>query len=191
MMSSAPAIPSTAVAMPNAHCLIRTGLAPISRSASWSCATARIARPMKVFDRYSVSRIVSAGGHRERDQQPERNPHIADPPGLADIGRGDRALVDAELQDDQHFDDEGDAEEERDAAHAGVAAALLEGLVIDAVGDKPEHEQQRRDQQPRQQRIDIVAVVEEITRHRTPAPERPDARHGERRAGRTRPTARG
>jgi hypothetical protein len=54
------AIPSTAVAMPNAHCLTLTGLAPISRSASWSCATARIARPMNVFDRYSASKIVSA-----------------------------------------------------------------------------------------------------------------------------------
>ena len=59
-MSRAPAIPSTAVAMPNAHCLIRTGLAPISRSASWSCATARIARPMNVRDRYSANRIVIA-----------------------------------------------------------------------------------------------------------------------------------
>ena len=101
---------------------------------------------MKVFDRYSASRIVSAGGDRERDDQAVRNPHVADPPGLADIGRGDRALVDAELQDDQHFDDEGDAEEERDAAHAGVAAALFEGLVIEAVGGKAEQEQERRDQ---------------------------------------------
>ena len=155
-------MPSTAVAMPNAHCLIRIGLAPISRSASWSCATARIARPMKVRDRYSVSRIVSADRDHERDHQPERNPHVADPPGLADIVRGDRALVDAELQDDQDFDDEGDAEEERDAAHAGVAAALFEGFVIQPVGDETEQEEQRRDQQPRQQRIDPVMLVEEV-----------------------------
>ena len=60
MISSAPAIPSTAVAMPKANCLMRTGLAPISRNASSSCATARIARPMKVFDRYTASSTVSA-----------------------------------------------------------------------------------------------------------------------------------
>ena len=101
------------------------------------------------------------GGDRERDDQAERNPHIADPPGLADIGRGDRALVDAELQDDQHFDDERDAEEERDAAHAGVAAALFECLVIQAIGGETEQEQERRDQQPRQQRVDPVMFVED------------------------------
>ena len=141
MISKAPAIPSTAVAMPNAHCLTLIGLAPIKRSASWSCATARIARPMKVRDRYSVSRIGQRSGDRERDQQPVRNPHIADAPGLADIIGGDRALIHAELQDDQHFDDEGDAEEERDAAHAGIAAALLERFVVQAVGGETEHKE--------------------------------------------------
>ena len=65
------------------------------------------------------------------------------------------------MQNEQHFDDEGDAEEERDAAHAGIAAALFERLVVQAVGDKTEHEEQRRDQQPCQQRIDIKAFVEE------------------------------
>ena len=51
MISIAPASAVTAVAMPNAHCLMRTGLAPISRSAGSSCATALIARPVKVCDR--------------------------------------------------------------------------------------------------------------------------------------------
>ena len=59
IISSAPASAATAVAMPNAHCLIRTGLAPISRSAGSSCATALIARPVNVRDRYSVSNTVS------------------------------------------------------------------------------------------------------------------------------------
>ncbi len=40
--------PSTAVAMPKAHCLIAVGLAPIRRSAISSWATARIARPVNV-----------------------------------------------------------------------------------------------------------------------------------------------
>jgi hypothetical protein len=60
MMSIAPASAVTAVAMPNAHCLMRTGSAPIRRSAPSSCATALIARPVKVFFRYSVSPAVSA-----------------------------------------------------------------------------------------------------------------------------------
>ncbi len=68
------------------------------------------------------------------------------------------------MQDDQHFDDEGNAEEKRNAAHGGIAAAALEGLVINPVGDEPEHEQKRRDQKPRHQRIDVVAVVEEKDR---------------------------
>ena len=102
-----------------------------------------------------------ADRHRERDELPDRNAQVAEPPGAADIGRGDRTLVDAELQDDQHFDDEGDAEEEGDAAHAGVAAALLERLVVEAVGDEPEQEEQRRDQEPGQQRVDLIAIVEQ------------------------------
>ncbi len=68
------------------------------------------------------------------------------------------------MQDDQHLDDERDAEEERDAAHAGIAAAPLKSLVIQAVGDKTEAEQQRRDQQPCQQWVDRKVLVEEIHR---------------------------
>ncbi len=77
---------------------------------------------------------------------------------FADILGGDRALIDAELHDDQHFDDESDAEEERDAAHAGIAAALFERFVVQAVGGKTEHEEQRCDQQSRNQRIDAVGA---------------------------------
>ena len=46
--------------MPNAHCLMRTGLAPIRRSAGSSCATALMARPVKVFEKYSVNTMVMA-----------------------------------------------------------------------------------------------------------------------------------
>ena len=65
------------------------------------------------------------------------------------------------MQDDQHFDNERDAEEECDAAHAGIAAALFECLVIQSVGGKAEEEEERRDQKPRQKRVDIKAIVEE------------------------------
>ena len=51
MMSSAPASAQVPVAMPNAHCFTRTGSAPINASAVWSCATALIARPVKVRER--------------------------------------------------------------------------------------------------------------------------------------------
>jgi len=81
---------------------------------------------------------------------------------IASLDEQVRALVDAELHDDQHLDDEGDAEEKRDAANSGVGAAPLEGLVIDAVGEQAEQEKQRRDHEPRQQRINVVAFVELI-----------------------------
>ena len=58
MISRAPARAATAVAMPKAHCLMRTGLAPIRRKAGSSWATALMARPVKVLDKYSVSRTV-------------------------------------------------------------------------------------------------------------------------------------
>jgi len=46
------------------------------------------------------------------------------------------------LKDDQHLDDEGDAEEKAMRA-PGVAAAPLEGLVVEAIGDDTEQEEQR------------------------------------------------
>jgi hypothetical protein len=48
MISNAPATAVVAIEMPKAMRLMRVGEAPMSRSASWSCATAEIARPMKV-----------------------------------------------------------------------------------------------------------------------------------------------
>ncbi len=66
------------------------------------------------------------------------------------------------MKDDQHLDDEGDAEEESDAAHPGVAAAPFEGLVVEAIGDDTEQEEQRRDQDAGQQWIDVVAVIAQI-----------------------------
>ena len=64
MISIAPASALTAVAMPKAHCLMRTGFAPIRRSAGSSCATALIARPVKVFGEVE----------RQRDGQDEATP---------------------------------------------------------------------------------------------------------------------
>jgi hypothetical protein len=55
MISIAPARALTPVAMPNAHCLMRTGFAPMRRSAGSSCATALIARPVNVLDKYTVN----------------------------------------------------------------------------------------------------------------------------------------
>ena len=59
MISKAPASAQVPVAMPNAHCLMRTGSAPISASAVWSWATALIARPVNVPERYSESPVIS------------------------------------------------------------------------------------------------------------------------------------
>src|SRR5437899_1329619 len=92
-MSKAPAIPSTAVAMPNAHCLIRIGLAPISRSASWSCPTARIARPMHVRDRYNGRQ------HQKGRMRDVGNVEQAERDGQS---KADRRIEAAEQHTDHH-----------------------------------------------------------------------------------------
>ncbi len=53
--------PTDAVAIDSAKAmrLIRTGSAAISRSAPWSCATARIARPRKVRERNNCNPPIS------------------------------------------------------------------------------------------------------------------------------------
>ena len=51
MIRNAPASDAVAIEMPKAMRLMRIGSAAISCSASWSCATAMMARPMKVRDR--------------------------------------------------------------------------------------------------------------------------------------------
>jgi len=48
MMRNEPATAQVAIEMPKAICLILIGLAAISCSATRSCDTARIARPMKL-----------------------------------------------------------------------------------------------------------------------------------------------
>ena len=64
-----------------------------------------------------------------------RDAVFAERQARADIGCLHGALVDAEAQDQADLDDEGEAEEEREPAHRGLAAALLERLVIEAVDD--------------------------------------------------------
>src|SRR6185295_2110790 len=68
-------------------------------------------------------------------------PHVADGEAFADIVGLDEALVDAEPEDQAHLYDEGDAEEKREPSHPGLRAALLEGLVVEAVdGDADQEE---------------------------------------------------
>ncbi len=50
-----PATPAVAIDRANASSLTRTGVTPIRRSASWSCATASTARPKKVCVRKSCT----------------------------------------------------------------------------------------------------------------------------------------
>ena len=78
MISSAPASAQVAVAMPKAQRLMRTGSAPISRSAPSSCATALIARPVKVRDRYSVSAAVSASATPNATSMRFGHAHVAE-----------------------------------------------------------------------------------------------------------------
>ena len=51
MIRNAPAMAAVAIEMPNATRLILIGFAAIRLSACWSCATAMMARPMKVRER--------------------------------------------------------------------------------------------------------------------------------------------
>ena len=140
-MSKAPAIPSTAVADAERPLLDpdRVGAHQpqrllVLRDRADRASHERSRQVQRQQDRQRSS-------DHERDHQPKRNPHVANSPGLADIARGDRALVHTELQNDQYFDDECDAEEERDAAHAGVAAALFECFVVQAVGGETEQKE--------------------------------------------------
>ncbi len=102
MISSAPAIDAVAIEMPKAMRLMRVGEAAISCRASWSCATAEIARPVKVRDRIELQRrrtSASAATHGTsmrsgKSIKPMRQRR-------SDIGRLDVAVVDAEHQD-QH-----------------------------------------------------------------------------------------
>ena len=59
------------MAMPKAHCLMRTGLAPIRRSAGSSCATALMARPVKVLRQIQRQRH----GQDERDAEGHQHAH--------------------------------------------------------------------------------------------------------------------
>jgi hypothetical protein len=75
---------------------------------------------------------------------------------LADVGGIDQALVDAEGEDQTDFDDERDAEKERETAHPGVGAAFLERLVVEAVDRDAEQEERRHQRQPGENRVPAV-----------------------------------
>ena len=73
--------------------------------------------------------------HEERDQHAQRQFDKAEMQAGADIGRLDKAVVDAEDQDQADLADKQQAEEEGETLNR-FFAALLEGIVIDLVDDR-------------------------------------------------------
>src|ERR1700729_2130607 len=111
---NAPASDAVAIETAKAMRLIRIGSAPMSWSASWSCDTAMMARPVKVRVRNSC-RAASIESDI-RHQHAQRQVDHADVPARLDIARLDVAVIAPEHQDQAHLGDEQDAEEEGKAA---------------------------------------------------------------------------
>ncbi len=132
--------------------LMRVGLAAIRRSANWSCATARIARPTKVRDMKSCSPPTSASATRQGTSR--RNGRSTTPRLQAgpDIGCLDQAVVDAEHQHQRDLGDEQQAEEECEAAQCFIAASF-EGDVVDLVDRGAEQIERRQREHGGQDRI--------------------------------------
>ena len=94
----------------------------------------------------------------ERNDHSLRDSHIAEHfDAGADIARLHHALVDAESEDQADLHDERDAEEKRYSPDALVGAAALEGEVVELVDRQAEHEEHRRQQEAREQRVHAVA----------------------------------
>ena len=147
MIRQAPASEAVAIDRPKAMRLILVGLAAISRSASWSCATAWMARPMKVRDRKSCRPHHHRHRDQERHQQPQRQVEQAEMQAGPDIGRLHRPVVDAEDQHQRDLGDEQQAEEERQAAQRLVVAPL-EGDVVDLIDRHAEQVEGRQQRSP-------------------------------------------
>ncbi len=161
MIRKAPAIAAVAMEMPKAMRLIFTGSTAISRSASWSCDTAMMARPRNVRDRNSCSPANSASETTHgismrsgRSKKPKRK-------RLVDIGRLDIAVIDTEDHDQRHFGHEQHAEEESEPAQRFLSA-LFEGAIIDLVDGKAQQVEHRQHQQARQDGIDPDPDIQEI-----------------------------
>ena len=158
MISRAPASAQVPVAMPNAHCLMRTGSAPISASASLVLCHG--------LDRAAGERagkIQRETGdqhqrHAEGNQHPHGYAHVTERNALADVCGLHHALVHAEAQDQHHLHDERNAEKEGKPAQAGVGAAAFEGGVIEAVNGESGQEKDRRKQDAGEQRIETEAA---------------------------------
>ena len=117
-----------------------------------------MARPMKVRVRMSCSAAIMKQRHHARHQDAQRNVEVAEMPGRADIARLDVAVVDAEIEHQQHFGDEQKAEEEGEAAQRFLAA-LLERDVIDLIDPGAERVERRRHDDGGQDRDRARAVA--------------------------------
>jgi len=140
---------AVAIEIANAMRLMRTGEAAMSASATWSCATAMMARPMKVRLRNSSSAAnrVSATRHGTSMRH--------------DIGGLDVAVVDAKDEDERNLGDEQKAEEEGKPAQR-FPAVFLEGRVIDLVDERTERIEHRQHDEACQDRINAEPRVHDI-----------------------------
>ena len=81
----------------------------------------------------------------------------------ADIGRFDKAVIDAEDQDQRHLGDEQQTEKEGEPLDR-LLAARFERVVIELIDDHPDHEKHRQHQHPGQDRIEPGRSVDDIRR---------------------------
>ena len=81
------------------------------------------------------------------------------------------AIIDAEFQTETHFQDEQDPEEEHEAAQRLFAPAL-EALVVDAIDGGAQQVEQRREQDPGEDRVEAERLVHHVRRVRAEDEER-------------------
>ena len=80
---------------------------------------------------------------------------------VAEIDSIDRAVVDAEHQEQDHFSDEQETEEKGEAAQR-FGAAPLERLVVDLIDEDAEQIEQRQRDDADDDRIDAELAIDDI-----------------------------
>src|SRR6516164_7681880 len=98
---------------------------------------------------------------KTRDQHAQWQVDHAEMQGRTDIGRFDKAVVDAKDQDQGHFAYKQQAKEESEALNR-LLAALLEGVEIDLVHRHADQKKYRRHDDADQDRIDAEIRIDQI-----------------------------
>ena len=79
----------------------------------------------------------------------------------ADIGRFDKAVIDAKDQDQRHLGDEQQAEKEGEALDR-LLAAQLEGIIVEPIDRHSDHVEDRQHQKADHERIDRDVIGDDV-----------------------------